>query len=168
VARHRCHLSWSRCPRLMVDPVRTPTVARVRLSNPDVAARKAMWDRCWPCRPTPGSVVCKPSILHLSLEGYVGLWVFGRRCPARRYKPSVEGSQQVGMRSRLLDFFSQAVPHSCRAVAPSLEPAHSESPSGGQVGSFLLFKSVSRLGCTRFGSPGILGVPTCSWPCLPA
>jgi hypothetical protein len=94
----------------MVDPVRTPTVARVRLSNPDVAARKAMWDRCWPCRPTPGSVVCKPSILHLSLEGYVGLWVFGRRCPARRYKPSVEGSQQVGMRSRLLEFSRRQYP----------------------------------------------------------
>jgi hypothetical protein len=24
------------------------------------------------------------------------------------------------------------------------------------------------LGCTRGGSPGIFGVPTCSWPCSPA
>ena len=110
MARHRCHLSWARCPRLMVDPVRTPTVARVPPSSPDVAARKVMWDRCWPCRPTPGSVICKPSILHLRLEGYVGRWVFGRRCPARRYRPSVEGSQQVGMRSRLLEFSRRQYP----------------------------------------------------------
>jgi hypothetical protein len=33
---------------------------------------------------------------------------------------------------------------------------------------FPLFRSRSRLGRTRLGSPGIFGVPTRSWPCSPA
>ncbi len=36
----------------------------------------------------------------------------------------------------------------------------------GHVHGF--WRSVSRLGCTRFGSPGIFGVPSCCWPCSPA
>jgi hypothetical protein len=34
------------------------------------------------------------------------------------------------------------------------------TPSGNHC-LFLLVKSVSRLGCTRLGSPGIFGLPTC-------
>ena len=48
--------------------------------------------------------------MHLRREGHVGLLVFGRRCPARRYKPSVERSQRVGMRSPLLEFARMQYP----------------------------------------------------------
>jgi len=73
------------------------------------------WDQRWPCRPTLGSVVCKPHILHLRREGHVGLWVFGRRCPARRYKPSVKRSQRIGTSSPLLEF--ARMPYSTPAAA---------------------------------------------------
>ena len=66
-------------------------------------------------------------LLYLRREGHVGLWIFGRRCPARRYKPSVERSQRVGMRSPLLEFGRRQYP---TRVGPSCGLMDAASPSG--------------------------------------